>query len=167
VTLELKAKAVGRFYAANDVGSASQPAASVSLFGAGKIAATYFSFSRTYLASRSPQLRGFLRDLTDQLFPAPLVEVKGSADVDVSVNRLGGKLAINLVNTSGSHWDDKKPLVDSIEPVGPVLMAIRMKARPTQITLEPGGQALTFDYQAGMARVVVPRLEIHNIVVVE
>ena len=51
--------------------------------------------------------------------------------------------------------------------IGPLLIAIRMKASPTQITLEPGGQVLTFDYHAGIARLVVPRLEIHSIVMVE
>jgi hypothetical protein len=96
-----------------------------------------------------------------------MVEVKGSPDVDVSVNRLHGKLAVNLVNTSGQHWNQEKPLFDSIAPVGPLEIAIRATAKPAKITLQPEDQPLAFDYRDGLARLTVPRLEIHSIVLVE
>lgn len=162
-----RAKAFGQLHVSSDAASEAQPAAAITLLGKGKIAATYFSFSRGYLDNRSQNMRAFLADLTRQLFPKPMLEVKGSTDVDVSINRLHGKLAINLVNTSGVHWDTKKPLFDSITPVGPLQMAIRTTAKPAKITLQPEGQPLAFAYRDGAARVTVPRLEIHSIVVVE
>ena len=165
--LGARAKPAGLLHSTNDARSATQPAASIAALGKGKIAATYFSFSRGYLNQRSPQMRAFLSGLVKQLFAEPLVEVKGSPDVDVSVNRLQGKLAVNLVNTSGAHWDTKKPLMDSITPVGPLEISIRAAARPAKITLQPEGQALAFVYQDGAARLTLPRLEIHSIVVVE
>jgi len=64
-----KAMPFGRLHAANDPNSPSQPAASTASLGQGKIAATYFCFSRGYLGHRSDASRGFLRDLTRQLFP--------------------------------------------------------------------------------------------------
>lgn len=170
--LEPKAQAFGRMQfdgrpITNNVDSATQPAASITKLGKGTIAATYFSFSRGYLNQRSPQMRAFLNDLARQLFPQPMVEVKGPADVDVSINRFKGKLAINLVNTSGSHWDTKKPLFDAITPVGPIEVSIRVIVKPAKITLQPEGQALAFEYRDGRARLTMPRLEIHSIVVIE
>jgi hypothetical protein len=165
--LGAKASPFGELHADNDLKSAAQPAASITPLGNGKIAATYFSFSRGYLSQRSPMLRMFLNDLTRQLFPKPLVEVKSLSSVDVSINRVGGKLAIHLVNTSGPHWDTKKPLVESIEPAGPLEISIRATANPTRITLQPEGQPLPFDYRDGTARLTVPRLDIYSIVVVE
>jgi hypothetical protein len=165
--LESKAQPVGQLHAANDVNSAAQPAASITHLGQGRIAATYFSFSRGYLNQRSPQMRSFLNDLVRQLFPRPMVEVKGSPDVDVSVNRLRGKLAINLINSSGPHWDQQKPVFDSISPVGPLEIAIRTTTKPAKITLQPEDQALVFEYRDGVARLTVPRLEIHSVIVVE
>ena len=170
--LESKAQAFGRMQVGGrpttkDVSLGAQAAASVTALGKGRIAATYFSFSRGYLNQRSPQMRTFLNDLTRQLFPAPLVEVKGSPDVDVSVNRLHNSLAINLVNTSGAHWDTKNPLIESVAPIGPLEIAIRAKSAPAKITLQPEDQPLAFEYRDGLARCTVPRLEIHNIVVVE
>ena len=162
-----RARAFGQLHATNDVASDAQPAASTTPLGKGKIAATYFSFSRGYLQERSPKMRAFLNDLTRRLFPSPMVEVKGSRNVDVSVNRLQGRLAINLVNTSGPHWDTKKPLIDSIEAVGPLEISIRTAPKPSKITLQPEGQPLVFEYRNGVARVTVPRLKIHSIVVVK
>ena len=140
---------------------------SIARLGKGRIAATYFSFSRGYLQARSPQMRSFLNHLVRQLFPGPMVEVRGSPDVDVSVNRLQGKLAINLVNASGPHWDQQKPLFDAIAPVGPLELAIRMAIKPAKITMQPEGQALAFEYRDDVARLSVPRLEIHSVIVVE
>jgi hypothetical protein len=162
-----QAKAFGQLYAANDTKSPSQPAASIASLGNGRIAATYFSFSRGYVARRSPEMREFLNALARQLFPSPMVEVKGSANVDVSVNRLHGRIAINLVNTSGAHWDANKPLLDSISPIGPLEIGILAPAKPVRITLQPDGASLPFEYREGTARLTVPQLDIHGIVVIE
>ena len=143
----------------------SQPAASISEFGRGKIAAMYFTFGQGYVRTRPELLRRFLNDLARQLFPKPMVEVKGSPDVDVVVNRLGGKLAVNLVNTAGPH--QREPILDSIPPVGPLEMTIRQTARPTKVTLEPAGKPLPFTHQDGEIHLIVPRVDIHEIIIVE
>ena len=166
-TLSTPAKAHGRLHATNDVNSVAQPAASITPLGHGIIAATYFSFSRGYLEERSPGMRLFMNELVRQLFPEPMVELKGSPAVDVSVNRLGGKLAVHLVNTSGAHWDRKKPLIEAIEPVGPLELTIRVPAKPGNITLQPEGQSLACEYRNDMVRVTVPRLDIHSVVMIE
>ena len=165
--LGARSQAFGQLQASNNPSSATQPAASITPLGKGKIAATYFSFSRGYLSQHLPQMRAFLSDLARQLVANPMVEVKGSPDVEVSVNRLQGKLAINLVNTSGTHWDTRKPLFDFIAPLGALEVSVRAASKPTKITLQPEGQPLAFDYRDRAARFTVPRLEIHSIVVIE
>ncbi|MCC6819645.1 MAG: alpha-amylase family protein [Verrucomicrobiota bacterium] len=162
-----KALPFGRLHASKDANSPSQPAATITSLGRGKIAATYFCFSRGYLGNRADTARGFLNDLTRQLFPGPLVEVSGSSDVDVAVNRLNGRLAINLVNTAGPHADVQSPIHDTIPPVGPLQLVVRTPGKPSRISLEPGGDSLPFDYQNGTAQFTVPQLDIHRIVVIE
>jgi hypothetical protein len=166
-TLGAQAKAYGRLHAAKDASSAAHPAASLTALGQGTLAATYFSFSRGYLQERSPKMRTFLNDLVRQLFPKPMVEIKGSSTVDVTLNRLRGKLAVHLINTSGAHWDTRQPLIDAIDPVRPLELAIRTSAMPGKVMLQPEGQPLAFEYRDGMARLTVPRLEIHSVVVIE
>jgi hypothetical protein len=145
--------------------NASAPAASITDLGQGKIAAVYFTFGQGYASARTDLARQFLNDLVRQLFPKPMVEVKGSSNVDVVVSRLGGGLAVNLVNTAGPHRSD--PILDSIPPMGPLDMTIRQAARPARITLEPTGTVLPFEHRDGEVHLVVPRVDIHEVVVVE
>ncbi len=165
VTLTAQAQSFGRLHSKNDLSSPAQAAASITPLGQGKIAATYFSFSQNYLATRNPQIRSFLNNLSRQLFPNPIVEVAGSSEVDVVVNRIGGKLAVNLVNTAGPHQTE--PVVDSVPPIGPLALTIRQSTRPAKVMLQPGDTLLAFDYTDGAVRVTIPRLEIHSAVVLE
>ena len=95
------------------------------------------------------------------------MEVGGSAEVDVVVNRLGGRLAVNLVNTAGPHADPRTPVFDAIPPVGPLQISIRTQHRPMRVSLEPGGQVLAFEYSKGRTRLTLPSLAIHAVIVVE
>ncbi len=167
VRLEPGAERFGDLHATSKLASPSRPAASVARLGRGKIAATYFAFSQGYLSDRSTTTRAFLNDLARRLFPDPLVEVTGSADVDVSVKRSGGRLAVNLVNTAGPHADPNTPILVAIPPVGPLNLTIRTGQKPARVRLEPEGGSLPLTYEDGKTRVVVPRLEIHSVVVVE
>ncbi|MEN6427180.1 MAG: alpha-L-fucosidase [Phycisphaerales bacterium] len=160
-----KCRAFGRIQMGGEAGSSSQPAASIGEFGQGKIAAVYFTFGQGYVDARTDLARQFLNDLARELFPNPMVVVKGSHDVDVVVNRMGGKLAVNLVNTAGPHRTE--PVLDSIPPVGPLDVTIRLSDKPTKILLEPSGISLPFEYRDGEIRLTVPRVDIHEILVVE
>ena len=93
--------------------------------------------------------------------------VSGSRHVDVSANRKDGKLAINLVNTAGPHGNGKVFVFDDIPAVGPLSVAICHGKRPNKVTLEPHGRAVDCTYRQGKIHVIVPRLEIHEIIVVE
>jgi alpha-L-fucosidase len=145
----------------------ASPAASISKLGKGNIAATYFAFSRGYLNSRSEMQRNFLNEVVRQLFPRPIVEVKGSPYVDVAVNRLKGRLVVNLVNTAGPHWDAKDPILDAIPPVGPLDVMIRVPTKPAKILLEPEGKSIPFEFTDSVARLTLPSLAIHEAIVVE
>ncbi|HEY5909783.1 MAG TPA: alpha-amylase family protein [Verrucomicrobiae bacterium] len=159
------ARPFGRLQTVEKLDAEPYPAATIAPVGKGRIAALYFSFSPAYLKSRSQAGRKFLNLLVHELFPKPIVEVSGSPDVDVVVNRLGGKLAINLINTSGPHRTE--PIIESIPPAGPLSLAIRQSVRPQKITLQPAGQPLAFEHSSGEVRVKVPPVQVHDILVVE
>ncbi len=165
VKLGPSAQAFGRLHAAAERSSPSQPAATITPVGKGHIAATWFDFGQGYLATRSPASRRFLDDLARQLFPKPMVEVQGSSDVDVTVNRLGTRLAVNLVNTAGPH--QTAGILTAVPPVGPLTVTIRRAQKPAKVSLEPGARPLAFEYRSGEIRLTLPSVEIHDIVVIE
>lgn len=147
-----------------DDAAGSQPAASIAKLGKGKIAATWFSFSQSYLKNRSAVSRDFLTGLVRELFPKPMLEVNGD-DVDVVLNRIDGKLAINLVNTSGPHASE--PIIETIAPAGPINLLVRDIRKPKRVTLAPGGKPLPFEFRGGELTLTVPKVPIHEIVVIE
>jgi hypothetical protein len=100
-----------------------------------------------------------------ELFPEPKVEVTGSQWVDVSVSKLGDKLTVHLVNTSGNHRD--MPIIEDIEPVGPLQITIRCDAKPQRITLQPEGKECNFKFADGKATLTVDSVPIYSILVVE
>ena len=112
-------------------------------------------------------VREFLDGLVRRLFPDPLVQVSGSRYVDVVVNRIEGKLTVNLVNRSGPHGDDKVVTYDAIPPVGPLEIVIDTGREPQRVTLEPSGASASYTYEEGKIRVSLPTLEIHDVIVVE
>ena len=172
VELGNKAKPFGKIYNsdpqnANDIYGPYQTAASISRYGKGKIAAIYLNLGERYKNAATSVSRDFLDALMRELFPQPLVEVRGSHNVDVTVNRIDDKLAVNLVNTSGHHADDKVYVFDEIPPVGPLSVIIQTGQRPRKVSLEPGGEDLDYRYRDGKIELTLPSLEIYDIIVVE
>ena len=143
----------------------AKPAASITVLGKGRIAAVYADLGQSYNGVRGAVVRGYLNDLSRRLFPKPLVEVKGSADVDVCLMRKQGKLLVNLVNTSGPH--QAEPIQETVRPVGPLAITLRLPSKPAKLTLDPGAQPLPFEYREGEAKLTVPSLDIHRVIVVE
>ena len=160
-------KRLGGIYAENDNKGPSEVAASVRSLGKGKIAATYLNLGERYVKARSPVVRDWLNSLVRQLFPRPTVEVAGSHYVDVSVNRIDGKLAVNLINTAGPHGNANVYVFDEIPPIGPLTVTIRTKRRPNSVTIMPSGRKLRHSFSNGCIRIKLPRLAIHDIIVVE
>jgi hypothetical protein len=164
VQLGTAAAAVGEISASTDPAAPAQPAASITPFGRGRIAATYFSFGQSYTKEPNAAASDFLAALVRRLVPAPLVEVTGSHEVDVCVARNHGQLLVNLVNTAGPHRT--QPIFDTIPSVGPLQVTIRVAAKPQRVALQPGNRPLPFTYRDGRITVTVPALAIHDIVAV-
>jgi len=162
-----RAKPFGRLYPADDRKGPFDIAASVAKYGKGKIAAVYLNLGERCRKAKTSVVREFLGALVRELFPQPMVEVVGSQYVDVQVNRIDGKLAVNLVNTAGPHHDENVHVFEEIPPIGPLAITIRTGARPGRVTLEPGGKRLPFKFRDGAIRLTLPRLEIHSVIVVE
>lgn len=133
--------------------------------GKGKIGFLPYAVGEEYEKSGSETLRKQVKDAVHELFPNPLVEVKGSPWVDVSVSMLDGKQTVHLVNTSGDH--KSAGIIQSINPIGPLLVSIRCEQKPSKITLQPDGMECDFAYQDGKAILKVDKIEIYDLLVIE
>ncbi len=165
VILPKSARVFGELRSPKTPDAPAQPAASITDFGRGKIGAIYFTAGQIYAKDHPAALRDFLAAMTRELFPQPIVEVKGSRDVDVVTARNHGKLLVHLVNTSGDHAT--APILETVAPLGPLAVTIRAAKKPARVTLEPGARPLPFTYRNGAIALTVPSLAIYDIIAVE
>lgn len=99
------------------------------------------------------------------LFPDPIVEVRGTPWVDVSVSRLNNKKMIHLVNTSGDHKN--QTFIEKVAPLPAFDITIRSESRPNRIVMQPQGRELNFSYHEGKVHLKVDPIEIYDILVIE
>ena len=157
----------GKYYQAVNMEGPSETAATITKYGKGEIAATYLELGKASAIRSSPVLRDFLASLVKEIFPKPMVTVTGSHYVDVTLNRKGGAVIVNLVNAAGPHDSDKSLAFDEIPPVGPLEITVEMKNRPKKVTLQPENRPLTCTFSGGKLSCSISKLKIHEMIVIE
>lgn len=167
VKLQASSSIFGNYYLNQDTRFPSGIAASMADLGKGKIAGVYFNFGMSYRNFQSPQLRDFLNGIVKKLFTQPLVTVTGSKLVHVTANEIKGKLAINLINAGGNYNSDKVSTYDELPALRDLDLLIRLPKKPLRIVQQPENKTLPFVYGNGVAKVRVPKLGVHSIILVE
>ncbi|MGQ9561281.1 MAG: hypothetical protein ACUVWA_12285 [Candidatus Oleimicrobiaceae bacterium] len=157
----------GKIYQDNDFLGEPAVAGSIAQYGKGSIAAVYLNLGERYMNSATTVSRDFLSSLVAELFPSPIVEVRGSHNVDVTVNRKDDKLMVNLVNTSGAHANERVNVFDQIPAVGPLTVSVRSNVKPKTVRLMPEGKKLAYTFRNGKLVVTIPKVEIHEVLVLE
>jgi len=167
VKLKAGAELCGITYDQPDFRFPSYPAASITSYGKGKIAAVYFGLSGEYLYMKNPVYSNFINGIVKKIFPNPKVEVTGSENAVVTINKLNDRLMVNLINLSGPHNNLRVARYDSIPSIGPLNVKIRVDKEPSKVTLQPGNVSLKYEYKDGEIITTVEHVDVHSIIVVE
>ncbi|MFA7288494.1 MAG: alpha-amylase family protein [Melioribacteraceae bacterium] len=160
-------KTIGKLFDEPDFRFESSPAAAIFSYGKGKIAGVYFDIGKYYLKMNNPVYKNFINDIVKVLFPNPKVEVKGSENVVITVNELENKLMVNLINMSGPHANTRVARYDTIPPIGPLDIKIRLSRKPIKVVLQPENIILNYTYENGELKTQINRIDIHSIIVIE
>jgi hypothetical protein len=123
-----------------------------------------------YWAYGEAPVRRWIGQILDELQPEPLFSTDALCFVEVALRVKDDRLLVHLVNGNTGRdlacsWTDDLT-VDDIPPVGPIVISVRCAEKPSTVTLEPGGDTMPFEFESGVLRVCVPRLEIHNCVAI-
>ena len=161
------AEICGYIYDAADFRYPPQPAATITRYGKGKIAGVYLNIGKNYYVNNNPVYRDFINSIVKKLFPNPIVEITGSDYVSTTVNKLDDKMAINLLNLSGSHSADNVARYDEILPLTDLKIKVQVNERPSKVILQPGNIAMKYSYSDGVLETIVDRLDIQLILVIE
>ena len=131
--------------------------------GNGKIGFIPTKISGDYDSGNDAEgIRSRMKAVVNALFPEPLVEIKSSPSVEMSVRKHDGNLQIHLVNTSGDHRHTI--FFESIEPVRDIEVSVRLDKKPEKIICQPDGRAIKFKYKNGKAVFKIDNLAIYDII---
>lgn len=120
----------------------------------------------TDAVAEGARVAGALVRAVADVVPQPSIRLSGAPDgaVEIVTARKGDADLIHLINTSGRHATDL--IIDRIDPAGPVAVEWRRAKQPREVTLQPGARRVEWTYVAGVLRVTIPRVDVHEIVVV-
>lgn len=135
------------------------PIASVRNYGKGKIACLFLDQNNALNDAMYEVYKQIVGDVAKQLLSNPIVEVKGSSNVHVTLNSLQKKTIVNLINSSKAKGND-------IPRVGTLTVYLRI-AKPSKLMLQPGNQRLPFTYVNGVCTAQIPKIALHDIIVAE
>ena len=171
------AKVIGTLQATANAGAAEFPAIVSHTYGKGRVVYFAAGFDAAYYLYAYPYQRLLLRNATDWAAagPPPVV-VEAPMCVHSTVMRQTTKSAERLIvhlfsdlNTTAFHAlaKDDVPLREEVVPIHDIRITFNKDYRFQRIHLEPEGKELEMRETAMGTSVMVPRLEVHSMVVGE
>lgn len=154
------------YYHSNIYEESKEIAAFQQQLGKGVIQVICVDVGRSYSSNRSGAYNNFLCNQLAAAGYEKTVDVKGSSLVDVILTEKEDSFQINLVNMAGNHNVPGVRSYNEIPMVGPLTVTINCQDDPGEIYLELGHVRAEYKYDNGKAVVVIPRLEIHQVIVV-
>ena len=157
----------GKYYYSWDMEDKSETAATIANYGKGRIGALYMNIGDVLLNRNVTVVREFLNALVKELFPDPIVEVNGSHLVDITTNKLNGKLIVNLVNTAGPHDNESILVYDEIPAILNLTIFVKYPTKPRKVMLQPSNIQIPYQYINGKIHCTLKKLDLHEMIVIE
>jgi hypothetical protein len=171
------AKVIGTVRVKSGEGSAPVPGVVAHTYGRGRVVYLAGGFDAAYYLYAYPYQRLLLKNAIDwaAASPAP-ISVEAPMCVHSTVMRQSTSGAERLVvhlysdlNTTAFHAlpNDDVPLHEEVVPIEAIRVTFGPSYRLGRVHLEPEGQDLKIERSSGGTGVIVPRLEVHSMVVAE
>jgi hypothetical protein len=141
-------------------------AATLNQAGSGRIAAVHGPAGALYASTHAAALRQFLQRIVQRIF-TPAAAIEGPPVLELVLRRKEGRLLVHLLNLAQMQVGADYVAGDFVPPVGPVRVSIKLSRPPARATLEPGARPIRGRYAAGVWSVSVPRIAVHEILVLE
>jgi len=135
-------------------------------YGRGSIVAVFYDMFNQYQNCPDFHVRSMMSKVIDELDTQKFIEYKGQKFTDIVTAKKDGKLLINLTNVGGIYSENKLRAYDEIQPLTNVEIAVKLKAQPTSVLLQPENKTpdWTYDAQAQKLTVKIDAVDIHTII---
>lgn len=84
--------------------------------------------------------------------------------IEVALRKQGEKTLLHFLNYANQQVAGNHATVDFVPPLPATEVELRLDFGPRKVIWQPDGQALSYEYKAGVLRFTMPSLAIHNIV---
>jgi hypothetical protein len=136
--------------------------------GRGLAVAVHGPIFTNYFCAHFPRIRTLLGELVERMSVDWMVEVEASPSLEVICREQNGRFCVHLINRGASETlSPQRTVVEELLPVEDVCIGVTLPEEPASVTLEPGGRKASWSYEDGRLYVVVPEVEIHDIVVID
>jgi alpha-L-fucosidase len=143
-----------------------EPIVTARRVGLGTVVAAHGALFDNCVRGHYPDLRRWIGALIARANPGFALEVRAPARLEVVHRGRDGAQFVNFINRgAGEALHPTRVIVEELPPVLDVRVRLRCGQPPTTVSLEPRGRALTWHFEDGVLEVAVPRVDIHEILV--
>ena len=143
------------------------PAATLNRVGQGAVAYISAAVCRDFHRNRYPLIRAFIGEVTKRTVGPLPISVSAPLCVDVALRRKSGKIIVHLINrASGIPNQPENGAIDEIPAVGPVIIRMHLPVAPASISTAWEGETPVSNYRGKRLTITLPRVHIHEAVVI-
>ncbi len=133
----------------------------------GKIVYFAVPIFRNYARHGYPVYRQLVANCIRRLIPDPLVKAEVPSTAQVTMTRQKNRHILHVLHYIPERRSPDLDVVEDVIPLSNVVLSARLAQRPASVYLAPQKTSLRFDYSNGYARVTVPTITGHQMVVFE
>jgi hypothetical protein len=144
-----------------------RPSAFAAAVRCGNVISIAYPVFKAYAAHGNIPYRLLVRNCIDLLLTDRLVDVQGPSTLEVTVMKQARRTIVHFLQFVAERRTQDLDIVEDVVPLHDVPVSIRTGRPPRRVYLAPSGEKVPFTYAAGRVRVIVPRIEGHQMLVVE
>ncbi len=136
--------------------------------GKGSITAVHGPIFKNYFLGHYPILRSFIRELIHRINIPWTVIINASPRLEVILRQKDNKFLVNLINRgAGETLYSQRVIVEELPAIEDITLLIHRETPPKSVSLVPNETAIEWTFEKGFISVKIPKIHIHNIVIVE
>jgi hypothetical protein len=145
----------------------ARPSGYIAAAQRGKVIYFAVPIFRAYARHGYPVYRQLVANCIRRLIPNPLVKAQLPSTAQVTMTRQRERHIVHVLHYIPERRSPDLDIVEDVIPLANVVLEARLRGRPSRVYLAPQQQDLRFDYREGYARVVVPAVNGHQMVIFE
>lgn len=159
-------KVIAERYASFDSTRDAKPAAILWSVGKGQVLLAPGPIGEIFDSTHTPAVRQFVARCLDELAPAQVSLRDTKAPLELALRRQGDATVLHLLNHANKQVAANFPAVDYIPKLEGQHVRLRLARKPGNVTWQPGGIALSFDWKDGVLSFETPPIHLHQMAVI-